>query len=370
MTTWLQRFLVIMVVLVLAPVEALAQNSNVRPPDNAVQNQTPEGEIPAHLMPSGSDSDFWRQIREGAAGQVSLPNAEAGLMIQSEGDNWRNLKEGNYAQYTAYGILGMIGLLAVFFVLRGRVRISHGRSDRTIVRFIGIERFAHWLTAVSFIILAITGLNLIFGRELIPLLDGLLGDSTGKAVYAQITMWGKIAHNSVGFAFMAGIILMFVMWVWHNIPNHHDLIWFARGGGILGGAHPPAKKFNGGQKIIFWLTILGGGSLAASGIALIWPFQFEMFNGTFALVNSWAGTELPTDLSPIQEMQLMTLWHGIVAGVMIAVILAHIYIGSMGMEGAFAAMGSGRVDRNWAKDHHSLWVDKVEKGQAAKTPAE
>ena len=358
---WFRALCLSLCILLTTSLDVLAQGQ---------PEQTNEPLPPVHLLPEGSDSDFWRSIRQGDPGLVSIPDATAGLMIQSEGDNWRSLRNGLYQEWSAYLIVGMIVLLAAFYVLRGRIKISKGWSDETIIRFRGIERFAHWLTAVSFIILAITGLNLMFGRALIPILAEFMGSEAGKGLYAQVTMYGKLAHNSVGFAFMVGIVLMFVLWVWHNIPNHHDLIWFAKGGGILSNEHPPAKKFNGGQKIIFWLTVLGGGSLAVSGIALIYPFQFELFNGTFAVMNKWLGTSLPTDLGPIQEMQLATLWHGVVAVVMTVVIIAHIYIGSVGMQGAFAAMGSGKVDRNWARDHHSLWVEDVEARRAVKTPAE
>jgi len=132
--------------------------------------------------------------------------------------------------------------------------------------------------------------------------------------------------------------------------------------------HPPAKKFNGGQKIIFWATILGGASLSLSGWALLDPFTTTMFADTFALINIF-GANLPTDLTLMEEQQLAQVWHTIVSMVMIAIILAHIYIGSIGMEGAFDAMGSGQVDLNWAKEHHSLWVDEVV-GEKSAHPAE
>lgn len=120
------------------------------------------------------------------------------------------------------------------------------------------------------------------------------------------------------------------------------------------GSHPPAKKFNAGQKILFWLIILGGASLSLSGISLLFPFQTAIFAKTFEVVNIF-GFNLPTDLTPVAEMQLATLWHSVVALALICVVVAHIYIGSLGMEGAFDAMGSGEVDRNWAKEHHSVW---------------
>ena len=249
-------------------------------------------------------------------------------------------------------MLGTIGLLALFFVFRGRIRIEAGQSGRSIERFNEIERFAHWLTAVAFVLLALTGLNLLYGRHVIlPVL--------GPDAFAALSLAGKYVHNYVSFAFMAGLVLMFVLWVRHNILNKHDLIWLVQLGGMFTkGVHPPAKKFNAGQKGIFWIVILGGASLAVSGVSLMFPFEFSMFEWTFGVLNVF-GAALPTALTPLEEMQLSQWWHAIMALIVIAVILGHIYIGSMGMEGAFDAMGTGQVDENWAREHHSLWVAEV-----------
>ena len=145
--------------------------------------------------------------------------------------------------------------------------------------------------------------------------------------------------------------------------------------------HPPSWKFNAGQKLIFWAVILLGVSASMSGVSLLFPYELPLFAKTFEVMNQlgfaviW-GAPLPTELTVIQEMQLGLLWHTIVALAMIVVIIAHIYIGTLGMEGAFAAMGSGMVDLNWAKEHHSIWVERmeekgrVEPGRSAATPAE
>ncbi len=317
-----------------------------------------QGQVPGSTLGSQSDTDLWRALRNGEAGRVSGPNPQAGVMIQSEGDLWRSMRNGPLSTYGIYTLIGSIALIAVFFLLRGRIRIDGGPSDQRVERFSSIERSVHWLTASTFVVLALTGLNLLYGRyALIPLL--------GPDIFAWLTIAGKYAHNYLAFGFMIGLVLMFVFWVVHNIPNHHDLIWLLKGGGMLmKGVHPPSKKFNAGQKILFWLVILGGLSLSLSGIALLFPFKFTMFADTFALSNSWFGTTLPTALTPIQEQQYAQLWHAIVGVVMTVVIIGHIYIGSIGMEGAFDAMGNGEVDLNWAREHHNLWVKDLEqKGQ-------
>jgi len=345
---------------------ALAQDSSsVRPPEGAASGSAPPPP-PTNLLPPDSDSDVWRMIRQGESGVVRAPQASGGQMIQSEGELWRDFRNGPYQTYAVLGLAAVFALLLLFFALRGRIAIAGGPAGVTIRRFTGIERFAHWLTATSFVVLALSGLNLVIGVDyLMPLI--------GKELFAQLTLWGKIAHNFLGFSFLVGIALMFILWVWHNIPHPRDVVWFAKGGGIIGIGHPTAAKFNAGQKIIFWVTILGGISLGMSGFALMFPEQFTFFADTAALLNGWFGWQLPTDLSMMQEQQLNQTWHGIVGMVMTAVIIAHIYIGSVGMQGAFAAMGRGQVDLNWAEEHHKLWVAKLRrqgKAPPAELPAE
>ena len=314
------------------------------------------GQASTDVMGNDPRTDFWRDIRHGKQGTVSIPDKNAAQLIQSEGDNWRALRNGPLSVYGAQILIGMVMLLALFYVFRGRIKIDHGWSGWTVERFNGIERFGHWLLAGSFIILGLTGLNMLYGRYfLLPLI--------GPEAFAAIAGWGKYAHNYVAFAFMVALVLIFVMWIRHNMPSRTDITWVLKGGGLIGRSHPPAKKFNFGQKIIFWLVILCGVSISLSGIVLMFPFQMTMFADTFAILNVF-GFDLPTKLTAMQEMQYAQLWHSIVSVLLIAIVIAHIYIGSLGMEGAFAAMGSGRVDLNWAKEHHSLWVEKLdEKGK-------
>jgi formate dehydrogenase subunit gamma len=127
------------------------------------------------------------------------------------------------------------------------------------------------------------------------------------------------------------------------------------------GTHPPAKKFNAGQKLVFWLVVLGGISVSISGLMLMFPLEYEAFGPTLGWINWVFGTTYPTALAPIQEMQLAQVWHAILGLFLTAVIIAHIYIGTIGMEGAFDAMGSGEVDENWAREHHSIWVQDLER---------
>lgn len=321
-----------------------------------------------------SDPELWRALRYGAADvtvSTRMPGSE--VVIQDGGMRWLAFREGPLLRYGGYLLLGMIAILVLFYLVRGKIRIEGAHTGETITRFNAVERFGHWLMAGSFVVLALTGLALIFGRvALIPLF--------GKEVYAPIAAAGKWAHNNIAWAFMIGLALAIVVWIAHNIPNRHDLKWLAVGGGLFSkGVHPPARKFNAGQKIVFWAVVVLGLSISLSGLSLLFPFELPMFVKTFAILN---GTglpqalglgELPAALGPHQEMQLAQLWHGIVAFLFMAIIIAHIYLGSIGMEGAFDAVGSGEVDVQWAREHHGLWYEEVTgkaPGHPAAEPAE
>ena len=302
-----------------------------------------------------SNSDMYRGIRYSETEiKVSNSSHAAEVLVQDGGMGWLLTRQGGIQSYAAYGVGGIIALLIVFYFMRGKMTIDGGPSGNTIERFKPVERFGHWCLAGSFIMLAITGLLLLFGRTvLIP----IFGHEANSAI-ATFSIW---VHNNIAWVFMASLVLIFVMWVAHNIPNKLDLVWLAKGGGIIGNAHPDARKFNAGQKIIFWMTILLGASVSMSGMSLLFPFEFPMFAETFAVINSiFPAMGLETELLPHEEMQLAHLWHAIVATTMIIAIIAHIYIGSVGMEGAFDAMGSGHVDLEWARQHHNLWVEEEE----------
>jgi formate dehydrogenase subunit gamma len=311
-----------------------------------------KGNVPGNVLGNSSDAEIWRAVRRGSYGAVSIPDDKAAFLIQSDGESWRVFRNGPMSLYGGWGLLGVIVLISLFFAVRGRIRVEAGFSGRSVRRFGPVERFAHWLTATSFIVLALTGLNFLYGSQVVkPLI--------GPVAFATLSSYGKYAHDFIGFSFMVGIVLIVVMWVRENIPNKHDLIWLAKGGGLLGwGVHPPAKRFNAGQKIVFWLVVLAGGSLSITGLCLIFPFTFAPFSSTFAALNLF-GFDLPTELTAIQEMQLVHLWHGLLSFAMVAVILAHVYIGWIGMEGAVEAMGTGFVDENWARQHHSLWAKET-----------
>jgi len=262
-------------------------------------------------------------------GRGSIPDTRSYTIEQPAGRDWRHFHEVTLRWIGAAAILGVLALLIIFYLWRGMVRIESGRSGVRIVRFNVFERFAHWMTATCFVILAISGLNITFGK---PLLLPLIG----PGAFSTWSEFAKYAHYYLSFPFTLGVILIFLMWIAGNIPNAADIDWLKRGGGMVGHDHPPADRFNAGQKAIYWIVVLGGGAVAVSGYVLMFPFY---------------GTD-------IHSMQIAEVVHAIVAVLFVAAMLGHIYIGTIGMEGAFEAMGSGTVDVNWAKEHHNLWVDQ------------
>jgi formate dehydrogenase subunit gamma len=278
-------------------------------------------------------------LKEGdkITGRITIPDQMASSLIQPAGRDWRDFQRHKLPIVGGIAIIGMFVLLAIFLAIRGRIRVEHGFSGIKLLRFASFERFTHWLTATCFIILALSGLNISFGRVLIlPLF--------GAEAFSTLTAWGKFAHNYLAFPFMLGLVIMFLIWIKDNIPNRLDVLWIKEGGGLLkNGKHPPARRFNAGQKGIFWIVIIGGALMSLSGWFLLFPY-------------------LPANVT---ALQFWTVIHAVIAMLFVAAMLAHIYIGTVGMEGAFDAMGTGEVDLNWAKEHHSLWVEEEKaKGHA------
>ncbi len=284
----------------------------------------------------------------------------ATVLVQNGGVRWLNFRAGPLRFWGGWALIAVLVLLALFLLIRGRIRVKAGRSGIRIERFAPIERFGHWLLAGSFVLLGITGLISLYGRVgLIPVM--------GRELFATLAAGSKWVHDSTSWAFMVGLLLVFVMWVARNIPNRADLTWLAKGGGMFSkNTHVPARKFNAGQKLMFWGVVILGVSISVSGLSMLFPFQMPLFAKTFGIINDlglpglFGADPLNTALVPHEEMQLSQTWHAIVAFAFLCLIFGHIYIGTVGMEGAFEAMGEGDVDLNWAREHHDLWVAELE----------
>jgi len=272
-------------------------------------------------------------------GRISIPDRKAANLIQPQGREYQNFREGWLPWIGALAILGMIAALGLFFLFRGRIKMEHSQeSGKKILRFNAFERFTHWMTATCFIILSLSGLNYIFGKRLLmPLI--------GPDAFGALAQWAKYSHVYLAWPFMLGVAFMFVLWIKDNIPNKIDIAWLKAGGGLIGRGHPHAARFNAGQKGVFWMVAGFGAAMSVTGLMMIFPFALTDING----------------------MQVMQVVHSVIGIVFIAGILAHIYIGSLGMEGAYDAMGSGKVDLAWARAHHDLWVEQ-EQARTASGP--
>ena len=305
-------FALVFIVAAAAPVAA-QQPSSVNPMASAVKEQ--------QLL------DQLKVIQ----GRGTIPDVRSYTLEHPAGRDWREFRTVTLKWIGGIAILGMILLLVIFYLWRGTIEIEGGRSGRTMVRFTAFERFVHWLTATSFVILGITGLNVSFGRSLLLPWMGLERFSTWSE-------WSKYTHNYLSFAFTIGVVLMFLMWIGQNFPTAADVEWFKTGGG-MGKSHTraPAHKFNGGQKLLYWFIVFGGAAMIISGYMLMFPFYYGLTVG---------------------NMELAAVFHGVVGVLFVALIIAHIYLGTLGMEGAFESMSEGTVDLNWAKEHHNLWVQE------------
>jgi len=282
-------------------------------------------------QPDAEELELQKALQRGVLqGRVSIPDARAGKLIQPAGREWRDFHNVTLAWVGGIAVGGMVLLLAFFYLSKGRIPVEGGMAGRTMQRFNAAERANHWMVASSFIVLGLTGLNLTFGRHVfLPLL--------GPEAFYLTAIWGKILHNFIAFPFTLGLVLMFLFWVRDNIPNRRDIAWIKAGGGLVGHGHPKAERFNAGQKMVFWVTVGGGALVSISGYLLIFPFWGPLTIG---------------------DMQIAHIVHSLLSVLMIAAMIAHIYIGSIGMEGAYDAMGSGEVDIAWARQHHGYWVEE------------
>lgn len=297
-------------------------------------------------------SDMWRDARSGESGFTaqSGPYVTDNLITNS-GQNWRQIRgfqedggAGPLITYSGWILLAVLAMISVFFVIRGGVKLEEGRSGMTVQRWKAYERILHWFTALTFIVLAITGLSLLFGRTvLIPLF--------GHAGFAGYAQWAMYVHNVVGPAFSLSVLAMIVLWARDNIPTRTDVQWFKQGGGIFTKKHPSAGRMNGGEKAWFWGGVFVLGLIVSiSGFILVFP-NLEFQTRT---IMAWS-----------------QVTHAVAALVWIGLFFGHVYIGTLGTEGVLEGMTRGRVDVNWAKQHHDLWYeDLIARGEQPMTEEE
>ena len=284
--------------------------------------------------PANPGTELWRDVRQreqALAGTTQIKGVDSEILINAYGEDWRQFRMQQLIPYGA-ALMGIVlAVILLYYLLHGPLRIHGGLSEKKIQRFTVFERTTHWFTVAIFWLLGLTGLILLYGRYvLIPLLG-----PEGFGVTASAC---KEAHNLFGPIFLVALLMMLVAFVKDNLYERGDIKWLLKGGGMLGGGHVSAGRFNAGEKIWFWIAMIGGMVLVVSGLIL----DFAVFG---------QGREV---------MAISHVLHGIAAVVVIAVSFGHTYLGSVGVEGAFGSMVDGYVDLNWARSHHDRWADEVE----------
>lgn len=322
---------------------AHAQAPAAAPPPAAASAPAPAVEAPAAkpapALPAGSTAkEGWNQPPKWSEVELkpqyaSVPGHEMNVLLEDKGQWWREVRNGPVTFYGGVLLIIVPAALMLFFFVKGPFKLHGARSGKLIERFNSAERVAHWTMAISFVVLAISGVIIMFGKYfLMPIL--------GAAVFAWITQIMKALHNFSGPLFMFSLVAFFFLYVKDNFFKAHDFTWLSKAGGLLSGKEIPSGRFNGGEKTWFWLSIvLFGLLISISGLILLFP--------------NWNTTR--------ELMAEANLVHGIVAVLFVAASLAHIYMGTIGTEGAYEGMREGYVDETWAKEHHELWYDEVKK---------
>lgn len=301
-------------------------------PDNGVQDS-------AAWKETNPRSQYWRNVRGQAAGYSTVNSPGATTLIQASGQDWRRIRNGYVATFGPWFLLAITLGIGLFYVLRGPVKLEQARSGRTVTRWTLNDRTLHWVTATLFIIMAIGGLSILFGRAV---LRPLLGDA-GFAAWAGFS---KVVHNYTGVLFTVCIVLMIVSWMKNNLPRREDWDWIRKGGGMFG-EHAPAGRVNAGEKMWFWFIAIAGMAVCISGLVLDFP--------------NFGGSRF--------TMQVANVIHSVLAIAWVGAFLGHVYIGTIGTEGALEGMTGGDVSVEWAKQHHDLWYQEITSGKQEESRA-
>lgn len=283
-------------------------------------------------------TDLWRAVRQrdtALDSRTQVQGVDSGQFINVSGDQWRHYRMEQLIPIGAWVLGGMFIAVVLFRLVRGQIPIAAGRSGESILRFTLSQRTIHWFVAITFVLLALTGLVLLYGRfVLIPIL--------GADGFGATASLSKTIHDYVGPAFGVGLLAMIVTFMKGNFPSlKTDLLWILKGGGIIGKGHPSAGRYNAGEKIWFWIVVAGGLTVVFSGLVLDFP-------AVAAVVGESR-----------EDKSFYHLIHSLAAVVLLAAAFGHIYMGTVAMEGAAETMRTGYADTNWAKEHHDLWYEEM-----------
>ena len=303
----------------------------------------------------GNNAPVWRQVGQGVTGYSSLPLSqapEAGNLIQkfvqypgsrltNAGEAWRQVRNQWLIPYGGSLLLIVVGALALFYWRKGTIELHGAETGRQIERFTPFERSAHWANAIAFVALAVSGIVMAFGKF-------FLQPIIGNALFGWLTYALKNIHNFAGPLFAVSLVIVIITFVRDNLPRAEDITWLLKGGGLLSQHEVPSHRFNAGEKVLFWAGVFVLGLIVvASGLVL--------------------DKVLPGLVYERSTMQISHMVHAAATFLMMAMFMGHIYMGTVGMRGAYSAMRTGYVDETWAKEHHELWYNDI---QAGKIPAQ
>lgn len=299
----------------------------------------------------GNNAPMWRAVGQGMTGTTSLPKSqapEAGNLIQpfvqypgsrftTAGEAWRQVRNNFIIPYGAALLFIALGAVALFYLAKGTMELHGKETGRVIERFTFFERSAHWSNAIAFVLLAITGVVIAYGKYfLLPVMGGDL--------FGLFTYGAKNIHNFAGPLFAVSLVVIFFTFVKDNIPSKEDVTWLLKGGGMFSGSEVPSHRFNAGEKVVFWGGVLFLGLIVvSSGMVL--------------------NMLVPGLIYERGTMQIASMIHGVASAFMMAMFIVHIYMGTLGQRGAFKGMKTGYVDETWAKEHHELWYNDVMSGK-------
>jgi formate dehydrogenase subunit gamma len=283
----------------------------------------------------GNNAPVWRDVRSGREEYTSVKGRETGVLMQTYGETWRQLRNAWITPIGGWVVALIAALIGAFHWFKGAVKLHDKLSGRLIERFTAVERYAHWTMGISFAILGVTGLIMFVGKYvLLPVI--------GYTLFGWLTQLSKHLHNFVGPLFVLSLVVFIVMFIRDNLPKAYDFSWFASAGGMFGGKHVASGRFNAGEKLWFWAGVVALSLLvSASGLIL----NFPNFDQTRAI------------------MIESNVVHAISACAVMALSLGHIYMGSIGVDGAYESMRYGYVDEAWAREHHELWYNDVKSGK-------
>jgi len=314
------------------PVPTTAPTKDAGKVPVAPQVAAPKPGAGSTAIPGWNNPPAWDAASERPQ-YASVPGVDTNRLIQGAGREWREFRNGPLTQIGGWLLVGVLALLTVFYLVKGPIKLHGAPTGRLIERFNAVERASHWVMAVSFVFLALTGIVVLFGKHIVlPWL--------GYGAFSWLT---KNIHNFVGSLFIFSIVVMFLIYVKDNLWASHDFGWLTSLGGIVSKkGEVPSGRFNAGEKLWFWMGLVVLGTVVSvTGLILDFP--------------NWNQGR--------QAMQQANTIHAIAAVLFIALSLGHIYLGTIGLHGAYRGMRDGYVDETWAKEHHALWYEDVRAGK-------